>query len=185
MERNQGFSLIEVLVTIVLITVGFLGMLALQSKSIQYTKEAVNRNTAITLANDLVEMMRVHRSEFFHQQPSSQGIYTQLKASSVLYNGDGTLKLNAQRCSASNIAQSALEQGHCWLKAVEDYLPGSHEAQIKSHIKVCPSFTAGQCAGAGYQGTSLELQLAWRAQPGECDDSVADSVCTYRTRVEL
>ena len=35
LSYNQGFSLIEVLITLVLITLGVLGMLALQSKSIQ------------------------------------------------------------------------------------------------------------------------------------------------------
>ena len=35
MASHQGFSLIEVLVTMVLISVGVLGMLAMQSKSIQ------------------------------------------------------------------------------------------------------------------------------------------------------
>ena len=51
-KNSQGFSLIEVLVTIVLTTVGILGMVALQSKSIQYTQDAVNRNTAIALTNE-------------------------------------------------------------------------------------------------------------------------------------
>ena len=57
MRNSRGFSLIEVLVTIVLTTVGILGMVALQSRSIQYTQDSDNRNAAVTLANDLIEMV--------------------------------------------------------------------------------------------------------------------------------
>ena len=50
--------MIEVLVTLVLISIGVLGMVALQARTIQYTQDAVQRNTAAMLANDLVELMR-------------------------------------------------------------------------------------------------------------------------------
>lgn len=57
-KRSSGFSMIEVLVTLVLISIGVLGMVALQARTIQYTQDAVQRNTAAMLANDLVELMR-------------------------------------------------------------------------------------------------------------------------------
>jgi len=37
--KSDGFSLIEVLVTLVLITIGVLGMVALQGKSIAFTQD--------------------------------------------------------------------------------------------------------------------------------------------------
>ena len=185
LSYNQGFSLIEVLITLVLITLGVLGMLALQSKSIQYTQDAVHRNSAIHLANDLLEIMRAHRGEFFAQQPPQTPMYTGLKSSSSLYNGDGTLKLNAQRCPTAGAPQNVVEQGHCWLKTLEMQLPDSGAEAIQSQLKVCPSFSAGQCAGAGYQGGSIEVQLAWRGAPGACVDGPQEDVCIYRARGEL
>lgn len=185
LSYNQGFSLIEVLITLVLITLGVLGMLALQSKSIQYTQDAVHRNSAIHLANDLLQMMRAQRGEFFRQQPPQTPLYLGLKSSSSLYNGDGTFKLSAQLCPDSRLPQTLVEQGHCWLKTVQAQLPDSHTEDIQSQLKVCPSFRQGQCAGAGYQGGSVEVQLAWRGAPGACVDGPQEDVCIYRTRGEL
>lgn len=181
MESSKGFSLVEVLVTLVLITVGILGMLTLQSKSIQYTQDSVNRNLAVTLANDLLGIMRAHRHEFFNNEAP----FAQLKSATSIYDSNGALKLNAQNCRGLSVAQNALEQANCWLKAVEAYLPDSDHPAIKSQLRLCPSFKTGQCAGSGYQGASLELQLAWRAKLGECMDDQDGTICTYVTRIEL
>ena len=60
MTTTKGFSLIEVLMALLLTTVGVLGMVALQGRSIQYTQDAVQRNTAVELANDLIEIVRAN-----------------------------------------------------------------------------------------------------------------------------
>ena len=51
-KRDQGFSLIEVLVALLLTTVGVLGMVALQGRSVQYTQDSVQRNVAVDLASE-------------------------------------------------------------------------------------------------------------------------------------
>lgn len=56
--RSAGFSMIEVLVSLIIIVIGVLGMVALQSKAIPYTQDSVQRNTAIMLVDDLVEIIR-------------------------------------------------------------------------------------------------------------------------------
>lgn len=185
MDSSRGFSLIEVLVTLLLTSVGLLGMFALQSKSIEYSQEAVQRQLAIRFANELLEIMRRHRAEFFMQQSGLSHAYTQLQAASVLYNADGSLRLNAEQCPSNSVPQSALEEGHCWLKALQMQLPGSAETEVLRAFKLCPSFKAGRCAGSGYQGASLELQLAWRGAASECGEAAEDGICTYRTRIEL
>ena len=93
MDDSQGFSLIEVLVALVLIATGMLGMLALQSKSIQYTQDSVNRNLAITLSNDLLEMMRTHRQQLFNHTPPEYPSYSELKSATAIYSASGALRL--------------------------------------------------------------------------------------------
>ena len=63
MNRSKGFSLIEVLVTLLLVTVGLLGVVALQSRGIQFTQDSVQRNSAIELSNQLLELMRANADE--------------------------------------------------------------------------------------------------------------------------
>lgn len=191
MKKTQGFSLIEVLVTIVLTTVGILGMVALQGKSIQYTQDAVNRNTAVTLANELIEVMRAHRDDLFENKPSDgDPLYTKLKSSSAIYNGSGVLQLAVSDCPKTGLANSLKEQGGCWLKQVHDTLPDASALQAGS-FKVCPSYGVDSdtklpvCGGSSYQGSSLMVQLAWRSKEEVCGEDSDSDICTYVTRVEL
>ena len=191
MKYNQGFSLIEVLVTIVLTTVGILGMVALQSKSIQYTQDAVNRNAVITLSNDLIETMRSYRDDLFVNKPPLAYSYTELLTATDVYSADGALTSKAADCPESTLAQTLKERAGCWFKQLEETLPGSDEDDVKSAFKVCPSYEIDPdtnepvCAGANYTGSMLAVQLAWRVKAGECMDNTTGTVCTYTVRVEL
>lgn len=56
-RRQRGFSLIEVLVTMVVVGVGLLGIAALQAKSLQHAYASHQRTLATIQANDLVERL--------------------------------------------------------------------------------------------------------------------------------
>ena len=188
MKNCRGFSLIEVLVTIVLVTVGVLGMVALQAKSIQYTQDAINRNAAMTLAHELTEMMRAHRDDVLRSSPSLNNLYTGLKDSTDIYQANGRLKLNSESCPSSSLPQSLVQQAHCWLKQVEATLPDAHSL-IDSFV-VCPSYKLDNsqrpvCAGSSYQGSMLAVQLAWRSKESVCGEKSDSDICTFTTRVEL
>lgn len=193
MKKNQGFSLIEVLVTIVLTTVGILGMVALQGKSIQYSQDSINRNTAVTLTKDLIEIMRSHRDDLFVHTPPSSYTYTQLKSVTDIYNADGALTLSAENCPSTGVANSLQEGGDCWLKLVEETLPDA-KSLVAGSFRVCPSFeltdsdyinSVPKCAGSSYKGSSLAIQLAWRSKEDVCGEDSDSDICTITTRVEL
>lgn len=185
MENNQGFSLIEVLVTMVLIAIGVLGMVTLQNKSIQFTQDAANRNAAVNLANELVEIMRSHRDDFYKNKPPIYHFNTELKQDSDIYNSDGSIKFSSDNCPAQKVSKNLQEQASCWLKLAEENLPGNVYSYVKYGLRVCPSFKTGECAGNNYKGSSLELNISWYAKSGECIDSSDETKCTYTVRVEL
>ncbi len=187
MKKSQGFSLIEVLVTIVLTTVGILGMVALQSKSIQYTQDSVNRNTAIALSNELVGIMRASSDELFVKKPPVDPMYSQLLNETVFYDSDGGFNFAVTDCKTP--AQTSKQQAGCWLKKVRSSLPFASADDVVSHFMLCPSFEyddgVPQCAGSAYKGSTITIQLAWRSKESVCGESSDSDICIFNTRVEL
>lgn len=181
-RRNfSGFSLIEMLVTLVLVAIGVLGMVALQGRSIQYTQDSVQRNNAVSLVNDLTEIIRANPEQLFTSAPSlGTPYYGSLRGNSMFYKAAGAA-LAASPCVA--VPKTAGEQLGCWIAAVNRELPGGNEV-FTANTYICRSSAKGVC---GNSGSMIEVQLAWRVKQGACpDERMADeTVCIYRTRVEL
>jgi type IV pilus assembly protein PilV len=96
-----GFSLIEVLVTLVLLSIGLLSLAALQLATLKNNRSALTRSEATTLAYDILDRMRANRV------PAIQGGYN--------------LALDAGAPGGSGVAESELRE---WLIALADRLPG-------------------------------------------------------------
>ncbi len=57
---EAGFSLIEVLVTLVVLALGLLGLAAVQANGLKYNNNAHLRSLAAMLANDMIDRMRAN-----------------------------------------------------------------------------------------------------------------------------
>ena len=57
-QAQDGFSLIEVLVAIIILSIGMLGAVGMQSAALRSNKESRNQASAVTFARDLGEKMR-------------------------------------------------------------------------------------------------------------------------------
>ena len=75
-KRNSGVSLIEVMVTVFILSIGLLGIAALQIQSKRVNLGAVERTTASMLANEMIERMRANPSALkdYLDEVSSSGI---------------------------------------------------------------------------------------------------------------
>ena len=62
LHRHRGFSLIEVLVTIALITLGILGVFGLQSRAANIELESYQRSQALSLAREMESVLRASRT---------------------------------------------------------------------------------------------------------------------------
>lgn len=192
MKKNRGFSLIEVLITLLLTAVGVLGMVALQGQAVSYTQEAISRNTAISMANGLVEILRAYRDEIYVNTPPDNINYSELKSSSDFYNASGALNFAVTDCAEP--AQTAKQAAGCWLRKVNASLPGATESAVSAKFFICPSFsvqssgnTKGEvvCAGNSYKGSSLAIQVAWQSRESVCGANANSDICTYVMRVEI
>ncbi|PKM24890.1 MAG: type IV pilus modification protein PilV [Gammaproteobacteria bacterium HGW-Gammaproteobacteria-13] len=192
MKKQYGFSLIEVLVTLVLVTTGILGMISMQGRSIQYTHDSAQRNAAVDLSNQLVEIMRANPQLLFSNFPPAQPASSDLLKESIFYKKRGSnyspapVALADGDCTAPN---TAIKQRDCWLEQAKSKLPNA-TALLNEHFYVCrsPSPTNTSTPNCSDdKGSIIEIQLAWNVKNGGCPDLRApnETTCIYRTRIEL
>src|SRR5664280_455779 len=62
MNKNSGFTLLEVLIAMLVLAVGLLGLAGLQATSLRNNQSAYNRSQATQLAYDLADRMRNNAS---------------------------------------------------------------------------------------------------------------------------
>lgn len=103
-QSQRGFTLVEILVTVVLISVGLLGVAALQLTTLRGNQESYVRSQANLLAADILDRMRANSTNF-----RSTGNPYQ-----VALNGTGD--------AATRAGQDLLD----WQQAINRTLPGGN-----------------------------------------------------------
>lgn len=107
--RSRGMTLIEVLVTLVITSVGLLGVAAMQLTSLRNNYDAYVRSQAAMLAADILDRMRANRDEalggnYVIALGASAGVGTTWQAdltawkatlAAQLPNGDGSVQTAA------------------------------------------------------------------------------------------
>lgn len=176
-SRN-GFSMIEVLITLLLISVGVLGMVAMQGRAIAYTQDSVQRNTAAMLAEDLMELLRANRDAVLDTDGVPRASSNYYKASNSDFPDP------ADECLPT--PTSASEQLGCWAEKASAALPGAADL-LSSEFHICRSASPGNCSAGG---SVIEIRLAWSVKDGECLDASAGedadpNVCSYTLRAEI
>lgn len=170
-NKSAGFSLLEVLITILLTAIGILGMVAMQGKAIQYTQDSVERTNAVILASDLMEIVRATPSSQA-DEAISEPFFDGLPAGET----SGCLTLAANELIDKQVA--------CWAARARSLLPGADEAA--EHFRSCISATPGEC---DENGAAMEIRLAWHASGEGCIDAEAeeldDSLCLYTLRTQI
>lgn len=58
--KNAGFTLLEVLIAVVIFSIGLLGLAGLQGMGLKLTNDSMNRTVATLLANDMIDRMRAN-----------------------------------------------------------------------------------------------------------------------------
>lgn len=111
--RQAGSSLIEVMVTVLILSTSLLGMAALQNRSLQYNHSAYLRSQANILAYDILDRIRINRANVDSYE----------------------LKLGAKAPSGSDLAQSDLRE---WREIVTAALPaGDGSVSCTASKRIC------------------------------------------------
>lgn len=121
--RQRGISLIEVLVAIVVFSVGVMGLALMQAKSAQATKQAGSRGYAVTQVRSLIDAMRSNAPAA--AGPRKAADPANPSTAECPYCFDGTRKLTVTDCSSGcSEAQVATNDLSEWLDRLRAVAPG-------------------------------------------------------------
>lgn len=152
-----GFSLVEVLVAILVLSLGLLGMVGMQATALQANREASRQSLATTLAGELAELVRGNREAGLlgSSSPYLGHFNSPLKSAAT---SDCLNVVTGSSCvDAVALARAEMTD---WLARVERELPG---ARVEVCLDAAP-FDAGglpqwRCtAGAG---AMTIIKLGW------------------------
>lgn len=155
--RQAGTSLLEVLISMLLLSVGLLGMAGLTTASSGYNKQSQLRATAGLLVSDYAERARANVPGF------DAGNY----AKATAYAGSSTPVTevgctNAVSAACTSIVMAQLDQTN-WLNIVRARLPGG-DAYVTTNT------------GAGSQRT-MDIWIMWRETDQDVGLALSPSAC--------
>lgn len=101
-KRQAGIALLEVLVSVLLFSLGILGLIGLQARAINFSTDAEDRNRAALLANDIASEMWLTKSVTID---TSKDSVWQKRVSSADKGGlpNGALEVTAASANSADI----------------------------------------------------------------------------------
>ncbi len=145
--HGQGFTLIEVLVAVLVLSIGVLGLVGLHSAALRNNQSAYQRSQAAILINDMADKMRSNMAIDY-----SAITAVSHATSCVSYSG------TASSCSATEIAERDL---YDWQDTLSTVLPsGSGVVTVSGAVTtVVISWDDDRDAGTADETIAMSFQL--------------------------
>jgi type IV pilus assembly protein PilV len=154
---SSGFTLLEILVAIIVLSFGLLGMVGIQAMALKSNNDAKQQSAAVQLAGELSDMMRGNKAVAVATTP---GTNPYLIAD---YVSPATIATPPEYCNSlagctSSLNVASWEKAD-WLSRVNATFPGAR-------VQVCFDNTAGGipqwgCSGLASVGGSISIKIGW------------------------
>ena len=182
-RRETGFSLIEVLVSIVILGIGMLGAAGLQLATLRSNHFTAQASVATQLVRDYEEITQMLRSAAISSSEGTSalsGLDTATADSSTIPNCQTT----SAACDASALAAFMLSE---WKDRVKNELPGGRAVVCRDSA---PKDTSGASAGLYHwacddQGDMLMVKIGWTGRADKTDQAQQAISSDDRPRVVM
>ena len=122
-KPGRGFSLIEVLIALIILSVGMLGIAGLYVQSMQAGRTSMFRHNAVTLAGDIADRIRAN--------PAAGAAYT------AATGADNSCVNGGVNCSPAQMAAHDID---LWQEQADDSLPNGKVTVTHDGDLVLPSY---------------------------------------------
>lgn len=149
-RAQRGTSLVEILVAVLILSIGFVALLGVRTASLRYSKAAEFRTAAALLAEDYADKMRANA------QGARNGNYiytTTYSADAALPEVPPLAMCATGACNVATAAAVAAQDQAIWLRSARGLLPGA-------------GLWATRPAGAGAGSEVMDVWVIWQEAQG-------------------
>lgn len=168
LHRQQGLSLLEVLISLLILVFGLLGMVGLQARAQIGTFESYQRGQALILAQDMADRIMINR------QAATCYAFTTDTASGTPYVGAGytgtpTCATTAGTAAMQTLAANDLSAWNNALKGASEVLGGAQVGGLLG-ARGCISFDAAT--------SRYRISIAWQGMAPTVAPTAGDTAAT-------
>lgn len=173
--RARGFTLIEVLVAILVLSFGMLGAVGMQAFAIQANRDARMQAQAANLARELAETMRGNKSIAALTGTANPYLVALTSAATGPASASYCLSVSNASSGCSDTTEVAKAQMTEWLKRLSTELPG---ARVTVCFDSAPYTSAGLGQWACTENTDgiAVIKIGWTRNVTDRTKTGADSV---------
>ncbi|MBK8971949.1 MAG: type IV pilus modification protein PilV [Hahellaceae bacterium] len=176
----KGLTMIEVLVVLVILSIGLLGVAGLQITSIRQTANSGMQTQAMILAGDLVERIRTNRGAIVqgNQMTITMANYGKAVGVDLPATAIATCTTSSG-CTPESMADNDLYE---WGVSISNSLPVTSDI-LKNNTYICLDSNTADATVCDGLGSTVVIQIAWQDSTevvanGQLDDST--NIHTYQ-----
>ncbi|MGQ7815619.1 type IV pilus modification protein PilV [Metapseudomonas furukawaii] len=186
--RQTGITMIEVLVTLLVFTIGLLGLAGLQLKALQGTNDGVQRAHATWLLQDFADRIysngQATVTDYSGDAPNCAALPNPICADH--FNAVTGAKVNGASCTAAQMANFDRWETLCRYRDTATYQGNANASQTRSNsrdfINVQGLDIVARDSNDNAVDDSLDLTLSWRGKGGaNASDSDGDNQSAQMT----
>ena len=146
-QRQDGFSMIEVLITVLVSAIGLIGMAGLQITSIKTTTVSVANTQAMISINEIVDQMRVDFTAATNGEFDIDAL-----------DSNGTLRTFSATTAPTGTPTLAQTMTYTWFKNLDRQVPGVKAGINCSNLGMCAiKIQLSDSVGGQAQVVSVQL----------------------------
>lgn len=184
MVKSKGFSLIETMITLLVSSIGILGIGILQLQSIKTSADAGQRSNAVWLVQGIAERMRANpvgsREDAYSGKVVCGGQPAKMCASHY-----ASARVAAVTCDASEMAAFDLWELACGFDKQDDKFRASHDFMSALDLELTCTDSIPSDSDACSTGSKIDIAMQWNERGVDPASNEITNTATINMAVRL